>query len=397
MAKYLNQKLRWKVAGRRHWIRSILLICAGPFLGMMAAGLILEIDNTASANHTTTAQDVVGAVAMIVGFGVLFALVVPGVRRLRRFAVAGTDDYLIVTAKRRATIPYTAIAKVIVMTPADEPTVRVPAVVLSNGEVVPIPDARSRNEEGTTLTLTVEPGSTTIRTDHPWKVARKVLDHLPTVPTGVVAPLAAVTASSATQVPGAPSVTNSLIERTTTLPGAATVKLSDQEIGGGKMLWGRAAPMYLVLAVIFGFRAQAGSGHAFNVAQFALVFAAVLVAGAVVLFLSYRVLVAEIQVGPDWLAVRRFKGPQWSVLHRDGLAGVVAVKPTKRNANAGGSLRFSDAVGQSIVVPGTWLREPLATQIGVALDETQPLWSESARQALHVKSAGALPPSAPLV
>jgi hypothetical protein len=372
VTKYANEKLKWRVSGRRHLIRSSVLILAGPLLGLVVAGLLLPIDHTDTAAHLNTAQDVVGTSALVLGCALAAACIVPGIRRLRRVAVGGTDDLLVITSKRRFAIPLSTISNVSVASPTSKPSVHLPGVVLTNGVFVGIPDGQSKNECGDTGVIDVDDVSRRPRDlDHAWSVALEARRNLTTLaprptPTLVISP--SVNLENHTKKVDNP-------------PSGAIVKITRREIRT-KRTYLILAPS-LILPIFYGFQVQSTSDHAFNAAQFAIVVFALEVLVAILTGIPIALLIAEMQIGPDWIATRRNFSSKWSVFYRSTIIGIAALQPRQKRPikNARATLDIVDSSGRRMTLPSTWLTDAATRQLIAAFGEL-PIWGSGVKEKL---------------
>jgi hypothetical protein len=372
MAKYGSTKLTWHASGRRRPIRSIVLISLGLVLGVVVAGSILSIDNTANTAHFDTAQDVIGVTALAVGCILAAVCAVPGFRRLRRAAVAGTSEILVITGKRRFAVPFDAISRVVV-TQSSEDT-HLPGVVLVTGIFVGVPDGRSPSLSGQVGVIDVDDlDHRPEKKDRAWKIGLEIRRHVTKL---------APDASSADGKFGyqTEEVRPAGIEP----PHGAIVTMTRKN--RGKTNVATRSLSILILPFFFAFQSQQGTSHAFNVAQFFLALLAIVASEGLVLGILYSLTMGELRLGPDWIATRRNLSSKWTVVHRRELAGVVLFTSAKRaKAGTGGTVEISNALGTKLSLTSAWLTEPVASQILEIMNDLA-LWGPGAQQYLVGRS-----------
>jgi hypothetical protein len=377
VSKYGSATLKWHIAGRRHVIRSILLIVGGPFAATILAGSLLSIDNTANTIHLSTFQDALSTVALTLGFSIAIVAILMGVARLRRVAVGGTTDLLVITAKRRFAIPLNVISKVAVSTPTEDPKMHLPGVVLVSGMFVGVPDCQCANETGVIGLVDVDDmARRPTGSDRAWSAALTMREHLP----GLVAmapPSSGLTFNSVFPVQVASDKAP---------PTGAVVTITDKEVGVQRRYMRRMS-WILILPFFYALQLQDGSNHAFNVAQYLLGVLGITAFVVLLLGLTLLLTIAEVRMGTDWLAVRRNSSRKWSVVRRDDVVSITTLSTTRRSRRtAGPTIVIADGTGRKISIPDAWLT-PRAAQQLLAVCGTLPLWQSGVKETLTQKSS----------
>ena len=376
MSRYGSAPLQWRIAGRRHVIRSLLLIVGGPFAATILAGSLLSIDNTANTVHLSTVQDAISTVALTLGFAIAAVSIAMGVARLRRVAVGGTTDLLVITAKRRFAVPLTAISKVAVSTPSDNSKVHLPGVVLVNGSFVGVPECQCSNETGETGAIDVDDVARRPKySDKAWSAALTMREHLPHL-VALAPPSSGLTFNT---------VGPDHVAGDKSAPTGAVVTITDKSVGVKRRYIGRMSWIF-ILPLLYAFQFQSGSSHAFNIAQYVLSVVAIAAAITLILGLTLLLTIAEIRMGTDWLATRRSFSKKWRRVRRDDVVSITRLTNVRRSKRpVGPTIAIADSTGQKISIPDAWLTPRVAQQL-LAVCGGLPLWQSGVKEMVAEKS-----------
>jgi hypothetical protein len=376
VSKYGSATLQWHVAGRRRVLRSILLIVGGPFVATILAGALLSIDNTANTVHLSTFQDAISTVALTLGFAIAATAISFGATRLRRVAVGGTSDLLVITAKRRFSIPLNAISKVAVSTPTDNPKVHLPGVVLVDGAFVGVPDCQCSNETGEIGIVDVDDVARrpTIG-DRAWSVALTMRQHLPEL-SALASPSSGLTFNSVVPV---------RVDDDKAPPAGAVVIIRDKDVGV-KRRYIRRMSYTLILPFAYAFQLQSGSNHAFDVAQYFLGAFGIAAFITLLVALTFLMTIAEIQMGTDWLGARRSFSRTWTLVRRDDVVSITMLSNVRRSKRSvSPTIAIADATGRKISISDAWLTPRAAQQLLIVCGNL-PLWQSGVKEKVAQKS-----------
>jgi hypothetical protein len=377
VSKYGSATLKWHVAGRRHVMRSIFLIVGGPFAAIILAGALLSIDDTANTIHLSTFQDAISAVALSLGFAIALITISMGVARLRRVAVGGTSDLLVITAKRRFTIPLNVISNVSVSTVTGNTKVHLPGVVLVNGSFVGVPDCQCTNESGVMGLVDVDDMARRPNvSDRAWSAALTMRKHLPEL-----APLAPPSSSLTFE-----TVVSDRVADDKASPSGAVITIRDKDVGV-KRRYIRRMSYTLILPFAYALQLQTGSGHEFNVAQYLLGVFGIAAFITLILALTFLLTISELRMGTDWLAIRRTLSRKWIIVRRDDVASITMLSNAKRSRRSvGPTIAIADVTGRKVSIPDAWLT-PLAAQQLLVVCGGLPLWQSGVKERVTQKSA----------
>ena len=369
-----RQPVLWRVGRPRHVARSLALLVAGPAVALASVGAV------AHSVRSTRGQSLAGGTAVLVAaiyvasfVGAVICVTVAA-RRLRRYAAVGTEQYIVVSAKRKITVPTAAVAQVVVMTLADMASMRVPALVLTNGAVVAVTDGASINRDHETVTTDVDSKEGETRSDRAWTTARALRASLTLAPTS--------SRRSAT-------FGYDLLRKRVAFPRTALASCSSADVGVTSRIRKRL-PLVGLYAFGFGYWVQPGSPREFHLSNY---LGAVTLLGfgtLAAIYIVFRLTLGELRVGPDWIGVRRNHARRWTVLHRDAVIGVIAIqwKNEKRN-RYGPSLRLCDITGDSLLLPGLFLRDDVAVCLQALFADSDAL-TPFARETLATAAQGTL-------
>lgn len=376
MAKYGNARMAWVVRGKRHIVISIIAILLGPLLGVLVAGGLLSVQNTANTVHLSTVQDVIGTVALTLGCVITAVFVIFGVRRLNRYAVGGTNDLLIIASKWRIPIPIGAVSRVVVVGTEGDESHHEPGVVLIDNRMIRVPNARSRKQSNSERIIDVD--DVTYRPaelDRTWEVAMEIRSHLPNA------------LSSTTFSQPIPATNRAgRLELTATPPSDAIVKLTIRDLGNKRRL-PLLVPFYVIIAGFFALQTQQGTDHPFNAAQFILSYVAIVLLMVCLLAVPLSQMIKELQVGPDWLATRRNLHRKWRVVRADAIVCIALLAPAKRSKSLiATTLSLSDEAGVKTLLPKAWLTQEVSSRLISAFGNV-PFWVSSARESISSRAA----------
>ena len=298
---------RWRGTG-------VLVAGAGVVFGLLALTVILGIDNTINADQMNAAQDVVGTVATVAGFGVAGGGIYCAFRWWRRPCLRVTPDGIEVHNWRPVLVPWSMIGGVDTFQP--DTGDRRPALVLHDGRLVPV--------------LFAEP----VRMDMSEMSYEPALDRSSVAKT-VRAELAARSEAQVLAVTTPVRSESSDAVPTRRLPRVRRPSLPD---AFGQRMPRPPAPIASMLSVFWGVMLigggrsaslQKNSGHPFNFAQWGLIIAALIAGCAISFVFWWSAATRALVVGQDWLAWHPRLARSWRVIE---LGDVISVAtPMKPN------------------------------------------------------------------
>jgi hypothetical protein len=314
VASVAGERVTWQ---HRLWRRQgfgLIVVALGGLAGLLVAGGLLSIDNTANAKHLDTAQDLIGVVALTLGVIVVTIGGVAGVHIMRRPIVAVTDGTVSVFRRRRVTIPRSMVDCVSIAPKDPRSKRRAVSLLTKTGVNLPVRDTRSRADLGDVAHLSGVINGASISGPRFYRFARDLEAHISAGTSLKVSENARENGSSTVGV-----------RRTVGLPQDTRVRRTSREQGGARTR--RAIRAMVTTALLFSVlglaTAQQGSGHPFQISQFLVGVAVVVVVLGVLVGGGFLTTAAEVAVGETWVAKRLHGRRRWRLLERDEAVGVV--------------------------------------------------------------------------
>jgi hypothetical protein len=327
--------VRWQLRSWRDVASGILWIPFGGLAGLMVAGGLLNIDNTANAAHTNAVQDLIGGTAIVLGLLIAVFFISLGWSRLRRPMVSRTSSAIVVRHRRMIALPIEAVSTVGITARKDGARRRMPCLVLLNGSTIKIKGGRSFFGHRVPQFTAIEAagsGLTGKRLGRPERIALRVRDHLSSGPH-----------PSGSTLGTNPQVAGRIrhVDQLPSPPLACRCSREQRPPVARRSGWVIVIGLLGISLKVVG--AQDGSGHPFDVAQFAAAMGAIVISLGLLFAVWYVSAIAEVAVGENWIAIRRHGHRRWRIAHAGDVVGVLT------RSSAGG-LRFNDADGRSLTL-----------------------------------------------
>lgn len=315
VASVAGERVTWQ---HRVWRRQglgLIVLVFGGLAGLLVAGGLLNIDNTANAKHLDTAQDLIGGVALTLGVIVVAIGGVFGVHLMRRPMVAVTADTVSVFNRRRVTMPLSMVDCVSISPKSPGSKRRAVSLLTKTGVNLRVRVTRSRADLSDVAHLSAAIDGGRISARRIYRFARDLQAHVSAGGASLkVSDNALDTGSSVVGV-----------RRTVALPEDTRSRRTSREQGSPRTR--RAIRAMVTTALLFSAlglaTAQGGSGHPFQISQFLVGMAVVIVVLGVLVGGGYLTTVAEVAVGDNWVAKRLHGRTRWRLLERDEAVGVV--------------------------------------------------------------------------
>jgi hypothetical protein len=346
MRTYLGQTVTHTFRRSPHVGRAVVFGLCGSQLGLLAAGIILQIDNTANVAHMSTTQGIIGALAMIVLVAVLVVSWMRAWFEFRGFALLQTGECLVVRLSwaHRVMINASLVQGVALTLDPGHPNMQVAELILRDGHQVLIPLARQRvGHHG-----------------HASGIQE------------ALAPLGDLTAAT-------PTINTTIGTRDTLAPGSAVLNLSDRIVKSRRRsattFWSAATSA----AVIAGIRARL---H--NASGLVAIFLGVMLFFAGIRFFILRQMPQEVSITATSLSVKRYFQRRWLTFNHAAMVCVSHGQAGKHQTRVDG-LYIYDAIGQRVVLSSTWLASDLAVPLRALLLD-HPATTAAARSMLSATS-----------
>lgn len=351
-----------RIPSARRKVLGAAIGLAGTVAGFFAFAVILQIDQTATALHMSTAQDAVGVSAVTAGLAGIGGSLACAVRWWRRPAAEITPAGVLVRNWRPVLVPWPVIRAVTAAQP--DTGARVPALLLADGEVLPLRFARPVPEEH----LLAAGGPDKAETAAIQMIRAALHAQQPDRPADQVAGLPAARGA----------VRGTLARRQ--LPGTPVTTLPRGRLPG-QWLTLLVVPLFVLVPRLVA----AQHGHPFDVAQFLLAIGAVAGALGLVVAAQWSHSTRRVVIGQDWLAWQPRIHLGWHALP---LAQVISIAPETGLGGRLVALRRAD--GRGIRLSAAELRTGAAGALLPVLDG-HPGFTAAARSMMAQAAGVSLP------